>query len=90
MVATIQENPKIYEEPEKKPEGFQYINKFKTAIYGFILFIILSNKVFYKILDIIVKLFTNNTHILDDDNETPTIYATFIGGIIMFVVLFIF
>lgn len=88
MVATIEDIKKI-DNKDEDINKFQYINKFKSALYAFLLFIILSNKVAYKILDIIVNVFTNNTEILDSA-ENPTLLASFINGLIVFVIIFLF
>lgn len=42
------------------------IYKFKIAIYCFILFILLSNKNTYKIIDIIIKTFRRDTNDIID------------------------
>ncbi len=77
---------------EKKVDdigGFQYVNKFKSAIYAFILFILLSHKVAYKILDLIIKVFTNNVEVIDE-NENPLLLGTFIMATLMAIIIFIF
>lgn len=70
-------------------EKFQYKNKFKTALIGFILFIILSHNVSYKILDLIIKLFTNRNDIIDE-NMNPLPLGIFINAVIIAFILFIF
>ena len=49
----------IVEEKQKNNYDI-YVNKFKTAFYGFFLFIILSLPVSYKIVDMIAKIISNN------------------------------
>jgi hypothetical protein len=66
---------------------FLYVLKFKTAVYCFILFFLLSNKKTYQILDII---FSNvfRLEIINEQNE-PTIIATLIMGLIFSIIIFI-
>lgn len=71
-----------------KSDKFLYVCKFKTALYGFIFFIILSNKVAYKILDIVFKLFTNRNDIIDI-NDNPLPFGIFINALILALILFI-
>lgn len=59
-------------------DSFQYKNKLKSGLYAFVLFAVLSQKVSYKILDLIVKVFSNKIEVVDD-NENPL----FLGIIIM-------
>lgn len=73
----------------KKLEDFQYSRKLKLGIIASVLFLLLSNKVAYKILDIIVNVFTYNIRVIDD-NECPQIIGTMIMSIIIGVFIFIF
>tara|TARA_Y100000389_G_scaffold11533_2_gene10603 strand:+ start:110 stop:436 length:327 start_codon:yes stop_codon:yes gene_type:complete len=59
-----------------------YVYKFKLALYCFILFIILSNKNTYKILDFIVKIFRKNTNDIIDNDDNPLIFGIGIMGLI--------
>jgi hypothetical protein len=68
---------------------FSYANKFKTAVYGFFLFLILSHKVSYKILNMVINLFTNRADIINDDEE-PLPLGLFINASILAIILFIF
>lgn len=63
-------------------------NTFRTAIYVFFLFIILSNPVSYKILDIIVKSFFNNIEVIDED-ENPVFIGTLIMAVLMTIIIII-
>ena len=72
----------------KKLEEFQYSRKLKLGVIASILFLLLSNKVAYKILDIIVNVFTNNVKVIDD-YECPQVIGTIIMSIIVGVVIFI-
>lgn len=66
-----------------------YIIKFKTAFYGFLLFIILSLPVAYKILDMIGKIISNNIEIYDFNIEEPSPLGRVFMGFIVFILLFI-
>lgn len=68
---------------------FQYKNKFKSAVYVFVLFILLSNKVSYRILDIIVKVFSNSIDVIDE-NENPVFLGYFIMAFLMALIVFVF
>jgi hypothetical protein len=81
--------PVVQNVEAKNIGDFQYVNKFKSALYVFILFIILSHKVAYKVLDIILKVFTNNIEVIDN-NENPMILGTIIMSFILAFIIFIF
>jgi hypothetical protein len=66
-----------------------YISKFKTSFYGFLLFIILSLPVAYKILDMIGKIISQNIEIYDFDTEEPSPLGRVIMGLIVLILLFI-
>lgn len=87
VLAPIEKQP--MPEPPKKQESFQYVSKFKSAIYAAILFILLSHRVAYKVLDLIVKVFTSSIDIIDE-NENPQILGTLIFACIIAAVIFIF
>lgn len=72
-----------------KIEDFQYSRKLKLGVIAAVLFLLLSNKVAYKILDIIVSIFSNNIKVIDD-NECPQILGIIIMSIIIGLVIFIF
>lgn len=84
-------NKEINENREEKKVYFQYKLKLRTAIIGFLLFLLLSSINAYKILNIIFKSIFNikNTEILDEKNE-PSLLGKIIMGIIIFIILFIF
>jgi Ni,Fe-hydrogenase I cytochrome b subunit len=73
---------------KKKEEipDFLYAMKIKTAIYGFILYLLLSNNTAFKILNMI---FNNSVVLLNDKNE-PSILARLIMAFIIAFCLFIF
>ena len=66
-----------------------YIIKFKTAFYGFLLFIILSLPVAYKILDMIAKIISNNIDVYDFNTDEPSPLGRVFMGFIIFILLFI-
>ena len=72
-----------------KLADFEYKNKLKSSVIAFILFIVLSNKVSYKILDLIVKLFSQSIEVMDE-TETPIFLGVFIMAMIIAVVIFLF
>jgi hypothetical protein len=71
---------------EKEKPDFLYTMKIKTAIYGFVLYLLLSTETAFKILNMI---FNNSIVLLNDKNE-PSILARFIMAFIIAVCLFIF
>ena len=73
-------------EQNKKLPDFLYVMKLKTAIYGFILYLLLSNNNAFKILNMI---FNNSLKLLNDKNE-PSILARIIMAFIIAIILFIF
>jgi hypothetical protein len=79
----------VQRQQERELDDFQYSRKIKSGVIATILFLILSNKVSYKILDIIINVFTNNVSVIDD-NECPQIIGTMIMSVIVGVVIFIF
>jgi hypothetical protein len=70
-------------------DNFSYISKFKTAVYGFFLFIILSQKITYKVINMIINAFIHNNDIIND-NEEPLPLGLFINACILALILFIF
>ena len=83
----MQEQPLQKKSVEK--QEFQYVNKFKSAIYTFVLFIILSHKVAYKVLDLIIKVFTHNIEVIDE-NDNPMILGTLIMAVLFALIIFLF
>jgi len=79
----------VGEGKKKKMDDFQYMYKLRSAVCVFILFLLLSNKVAYKVLDIIAKVFSNNINIIDDQ-ENPQFMGTFIMAVIIAFVIFVF
>lgn len=67
-----------------------YTHKFKIALLCFLLFIILSNKNTYKILEIIIRIFRKDTNDIIDDNCNPHILGLGIMGLIFSIIILIF
>ncbi len=66
-----------------------YIAKFKTAIYGTLLFIVLSLPSAYKILDIIGKLFSSNIDFVDAEYGEPMPLGRAVMGLLVGILLFL-
>lgn len=82
-------DPKLIEKKKKYKDkniinnnNIPFFKKLKIAIYCFILFIILSNKNSYKILDIIIKTFRENSNDIINDNGKPLLFGIIIMGLI--------
>jgi hypothetical protein len=71
---------------DKKLPDFEYKMKLKTAIYGFVLYLLLSNNTAFKLLGM---LFNNSLKLLNDKNE-PSILAKIIMASFIAFVLFFF
>jgi hypothetical protein len=71
---------------KKEIPDFLYSMKIKTAVYGFVLYLLLSNNTAFKILNMI---FNNSIILLNDKNE-PSILARLIMAFIIAFCLFIF
>lgn len=74
---------------KQKNKDFQYGNKFRSGLYAAILFILLSQRVAYKILDLIVKVFSNRVDVIDDD-DNPQFIGTIIMALLIGIVIFLF
>tara|TARA_B110000003_G_scaffold67358_1_gene68282 strand:- start:1925 stop:2221 length:297 start_codon:yes stop_codon:yes gene_type:complete len=72
---------------EDNKNNITYIYKFKIAIYCFILFVLLSNKNTYKILDIIIKIFRRDTNDIINENGEPLIFGICISGLIFSILI---
>lgn len=73
-------------EKQKKLPDFLYVMKLKTAIFGFILYLLLSTTTAFKILNMI---FNNSLKLLNDKNEA-SIIAKIIMAFILAIILFFF
>lgn len=70
---------------EKLPK-FLYLLKLKTAIYGFVFFLLLSSEYAYKLLNMIF----NDSLILLNNKKEPSILARIIMAFILAIIIFIF
>lgn len=88
-------NPKLIEKKNNKKKDTNnnnytpFIKKIKIAIYCFILFIILSNKNSYKILDIIIKTFREDSNDIINESGKPQLLGIIIMGIIFSILILI-
>lgn len=84
---------KIYKNNDNDKNKFNnnipFFKKLKIAIYCFILFIILSNKNSYKILDIIIKIFRENSDDIINDSGKPQLLGIIIMGLIFSIFILI-
>ena len=76
------------EEPVKKKD-FYYTLKLRTAIIGFVLYLLLSSNTAFKILNLIISTFINQIEIINEQKE-PSFIAKLIMAIIIAIILFIF
>lgn len=74
---------------KQKPKDFFYGLKLRTALIGFILYLLLSGKTAFRILNIIVSSIVNNIEIINEQKEA-TLLARLIMAIIIGIILFIF
>ena len=79
------------ETDEKKEESnnyYTYKRKLRISITGFILYLLLSTTISFKVLNLILEQFVHII-ILNEKNE-PSILAKFIMAFIIAIILFIF
>jgi hypothetical protein len=74
---------------KKEFPKFLYTNKFKSAVYAFILFILLSHKISYKITNIIFSIFTSRNDIINENGD-PLPLGIFINAFVLAILIFIF
>jgi hypothetical protein len=86
--ATVETKKQVPAVLSPESPGFQYVSKFKSALYASVLFILLSHKVAYKVLDLILKVFTNSIEVIDD-NENPQILGSIFMALIVGLVVFL-
>jgi hypothetical protein len=72
---------------KEKKEDFLYVEKFRSAVFAFILFIILSTKVAYNIINMILTSVFNNIQLLNEKNE-PNHLAIFINALLIGIFIF--
>lgn len=76
-------------EKKEKPKDFFYSLKLRTALLGFILYLLLSGRTAFRILNIIISSIVNNVEIINEQKEV-TLLARIIMAIIIAIILFIF
>lgn len=74
---------------KQKPKDFLYGLKIRTAIIGFILYLLLSGKTAFRILNIIISSIVNNIEIINEQKEA-TLLGRLIMAIFIAIILFIF
>jgi len=81
----LQDKPSI----KKKNDliDFQYSSKLRSAFIAFFLFILFSNNVSYKILELIIGTFSNVTITHDG---CPNFLGIFVMASLLWVIIFIF
>ena len=77
-------------EIEDEKKDFYYSMKLRTAIIGFILFLILSSKISYEVLKTIFLNINNNSSIILNEKNKPTFLSKLIMAFIIAIILFIF
>jgi len=79
-----------YQQKKKGVElgHFEYRYKIRTAMIAGILFVLLSHRTAYKILDILIGVFTNKLNILADDDCNPHIIGNIIMSLIVTIIVF--
>jgi hypothetical protein len=75
---------------EKENKDFYYTMKLRTAIIGFVLFLILSSQISYNVLQTIYTNINNNPLIILNEKNKPTFISKFIMAFILAFILFIF
>lgn len=78
-----------YNKTEANKKDFYYTLKLRTAIIGFILYLLLSSHTAFKVLNIIISAIINNLEIINEQKE-PTIVAKIIMATLIGIILFIF
>jgi hypothetical protein len=78
-----------YNKTEPNKKDFYYTLKLRTAIIGFILYLLLSSYTAFKVLNIIISAIINNLEIINEQKE-PTIVAKIIMATLIGIILFIF
>lgn len=75
---------------DNRNNDFFYSMKLRTAIIGFIFFLILSSHVSYKILQTIFNNIYNNQIIIINEKNNPSFFSKLIMASIIAIILFIF
>ena len=77
-------------EIEDEKKDFYYSMKLRTAIIGFILFIVFSSNISYQVLQTIFLNINNNPSIILNEKNKPTFLSKLIMASIIAIILFIF
>jgi hypothetical protein len=77
-----QQKPNIYNKATYDNVIDSYTGKFKTSVYVFVLFVLLSHQVAYKVLDMVVKIFINNIEITNEYGEPMPLGVLIMGAIV--------
>jgi len=77
-------------ELEDEKKDFYYSMKLRTAIIGFILFIVFSSNISYQVLQTIFLNINNNPSIILNEKNKPTFLSKLIMASIIAIILFIF
>jgi|LakMenE18May11ns_1017448.scaffolds.fasta_scaffold9936074_5 hypothetical protein len=77
-----------YKIKEEKKQDFLYGLKLRTAIIGAVLYLILSTKVSFKIMNLLFSVLINNFEVINEKNE-PTFIAKLIMASIIAIILFL-
>ena len=77
-------------ELEDEKKDFYYSMKLRTAIIGFILFIVFSSNISYQVLQTIFLNINNNPSIILNEKNKPTFLSKLIMATIIAIILFIF
>ena len=84
-------NYSLYKEKKEEITDFHYKLKLRTAVIGFILYLLLSTTTSFKILSLIFNQFISSSYttIINEKNE-PTFFSKLIMAFIIAIILFIF
>ena len=79
-----------HENYKEQKKDFLYSMKLRTAILGFILYLILSSSIAFKILHLITSNIFNNQFEIINEKKEPSILSKLFMASIIFIILFIF
>jgi len=74
---------------KENKKDFYYTLKIRTAIIGFVLYLLLSSNTAFKVLNIIMSVIINNLEIINEQKEA-TFVAKLIMATIIGIILFLF
>jgi hypothetical protein len=78
------------EKKEDTKTVFQYKLKLRTAIIGFVLYLLLSTETSFKILHLLLNASLSFSYFLKEQNNEITFLDKFIMAFIIAIILFIF